>query len=106
MTHSAGFAGWGSHKVLVVVAAVVLAYLVAYPAFAITFAELHRYPRHMWTGIGSPYPWRRAAVVSYALLGLPVFVVVLVWRTSGTRAQLRAIADRTKAADDPRNRLA
>lgn len=86
---------------LVVAVAVVLAYLVAYPAFAITYAELHRYPRHMWTGIGNPYPWRRAIVVSYALLGLPVFVTVLVWRTSGSRRELRVIADRSKAADGP-----
>lgn len=90
---------------LVVGVAVLLVYLVAYPAFAITYAELHRYPRHMWTGIGSPYPWRRAVVVSYALLGLPVFAVVLVWRTSGTRREMRAIADRNKGADGRDHRV-
>lgn len=89
---------------LVVAAAVVGGYVVAYPVFATTFAELHRYPRHMWSGIGSPYPWRRAIVVSYAFLGLPVFVTALVWRTSEARRELRAIVDRAKATGDPPER--
>ena len=54
---------WSAHVVLVAV--ILAAYLVAYPAFAWTYADLRRYPRQLWSGYGNPYPWRRATVVTY-----------------------------------------
>jgi hypothetical protein len=89
-----------------VIVAIVLAYLVAYPAFAITYSELRRYPRHLWSGIGRPYPWRQATVVSYCFLGLPVLVVMAVWRLGRTRARLRSILDERREADELRNQAA
>jgi hypothetical protein len=91
---------------VLVLIGIVLAYLVAYPVFALTYAELRRYPRHMWSGYGNPYTWRQATIVSYACFGLPVLVVTLVWRTSTTRAELRGLADRTRLVDHPRDRVA
>jgi hypothetical protein len=89
-----------------VIIAIVLAYLVAYPAFAVTYSELRRYPRHLWSGIGRPYPWRQATVVSYCFLGLPVLIVMMVWRLSGTRAALRSILDERRASGDLREQAA
>ena len=78
-------------------AVVLAAYLVAYPAFAWTYSDLRLYPRHLWTGYGNPHPWRQAAVLTYVLGGLPVFVVALAWRTSTTRAELRSVARRSRS---------
>lgn len=85
-----------------VVIGIIVAYVVTYPVFAWTYTELRRYPRHMWTGFGRPYPWRQATIIGYALGGLPVILVALAWRASPTRAGLRELADRARASsDDP-----
>jgi hypothetical protein len=70
----------------------VAAYVVTYPAFALTYFDIGRFPRHLWTGLGSPHPWRRATVATYLLGGLPVIITALAWRTSRTRAAMRGIA--------------
>jgi hypothetical protein len=77
---------------MIVLGLVFAAYAVAYPAFALTYFDIGRFPRHLWTGFGRPQPWRQATVASYLVGGLPVFVTALVWRTSGTRASMRAAA--------------
>jgi hypothetical protein len=71
------------------------AYVIAYPAFAWTFYELRKYPRHLWTGYGNPHPWRQATVIAYLGAGLPVFIVALAWCTSAVRREMRAVAHRT-----------
>lgn len=70
--------------------ALIVAYVIAYPAFAWTYYDVRRFPRQLWTGFGSPHPWRQATVITYVLGGLPVFVTALAWRTSRTRAGMRA----------------
>jgi hypothetical protein len=75
---------------------VVAAYLVAYPAFAWTLYDLRRFPRQLWSGFGSPHPWRRATVITYVLGGLPVCLTALAWRSSRTRAELREAGHRAK----------
>jgi hypothetical protein len=70
-------------------------YVVAYPFFALTYSDLRRYPRQLWSGYGSPHPWRNATVITYLVGGLPVLVTAWVWRTSRTRAELREAAHRS-----------
>jgi hypothetical protein len=79
----------------VVILGLIACYVVGYPFFALTLYDLRRYPRQLWSGYGSPMPWRNATVVTYAAGGLPVLVTALVWRTSRTRAEMRAAAHRT-----------
>jgi hypothetical protein len=90
---------------MIVLGLVLGAYVVAYPAFALTYFDIGRFPRHLWTGFGRPQPWRQATVATYLLGGLPVLVTAVVWRTSGTRASMRAAAHasaRRASARDPR----
>ena len=82
---------------MIFVAVMLAAYLVAYPAFAWTYADLRRYPRQLWTGYGNPYPWRQATVITYLAGGFPVFVVALAWRFGATRAELRSVAHRSSS---------
>ncbi len=89
---------------MVRVAVILAAYLVAYPAFAWTYSDLRRYPRHLWTGYGNPHPWRQSTVIAYLAGGLPVFVVALAWRTSTTRSELRSVAHRARDRAAERNR--
>lgn len=72
--------------------AVIACYLFAYPFFALTLYDLRRYPRQLWSGFGSPHPWRQATVITYVFGGLPVIVTALVWRLSRTRSELRNAA--------------
>jgi hypothetical protein len=77
-----------------VVVLVVVAYAIAYPAFAWTYYDLRRYPRQLWSGFGNPHPWRQATVIAYVAAGIPVFVVAVAWRTSAVRREMREVAHR------------
>jgi hypothetical protein len=77
---------------LTIVLVMAAAYVAAYPAFALTYSDIRHYPRHLWTGVGNPHSWRRATVVTYLLLGLPVIATAVAWWTSTTRAELRNLA--------------
>ncbi|MGZ4691739.1 MAG: hypothetical protein ACXVKA_08265 [Acidimicrobiia bacterium] len=82
---------------LAAVVVVLAGYLVTYPVFAWTYSDVRRFPRHIWTGYGSPHPWRQAVGLSYLAAGWPVIAVALAWRTSSTRAELRDLAHRVEA---------
>jgi hypothetical protein len=75
---------------------VVVAYVISYPAFAWTYFDLRRYPRQLWSGFGSPHPWRQATVIAYIAGGIPVFVVAFAWRSSAVRREMRAAAHRSE----------
>jgi hypothetical protein len=77
---------------LEIVIVVVAGYVLAYPAFAWTHADLRRYPRQLWsTASANPYPWRQATLMAYLAVGIPVLIVAVTWRTSTTRRRLREI---------------
>jgi hypothetical protein len=49
-----------------------------------TYSDIRRFPRHLWTGLGNPHPWRRATVVTYVLGGLPVVVTAFTGPTESS----------------------
>ncbi len=80
-----------------VITVTAVAYLVALPALAWTLSDLRRYPRHLWIGYGNRLRWERTASVSYLVLGVPVLLVALAWRSSLTRRELRALVRRIRS---------
>ena len=63
-------------------------YLLGLPFLIWGCLDLQRFRRPQWVGNGTRDQWQLGAVVAYLAFGLPVFLVIFGWRTSGALAAL------------------